>query len=131
MTSDEIISLGKHKVRNNNDLMLFYLDDFFRIFGRKPVCAGCTFDKDWKKYVNSFKTKTKMATKNIGEYQLSPKYNSKILTYKIGKKPYRTYGRKMNDAFAEAFLTNGTDEQIAERKKMFVKLPEPEPANPF
>ena len=36
MTREELITLGEHKVRSNEHLMLSYLNEFEALFGRKP-----------------------------------------------------------------------------------------------
>lgn len=124
MTREELITLGEHKVRSNEHLMLSYLNEFEALFGRKPKCAGCTFKSDWKKFLQGIPTTKhlkKMKTNKTFELHGSAK--SKIHTYKIGKRPNRSYGNTMTEEFAINYLTNGTKEQIEERKKFFRVLP--------
>lgn len=120
--------MGGDKVRRDESLILSYLKEFEKLFGRKPKCVGCTFKTDWKKFVNySQQTKSKtFKMKKDKTFELKKDAKSKIHTYKIGKQPFRTYGNTMTDDFVLAFLTNGTKQEIAERKKLFVRLPEEE-----
>ena len=120
--------MGGDKVRRDESLILFYLAEFEKLFGYKPKCTGCSFSKDWKKFVN-YSQQKKIKTfkmKTDKTFELKKDAKSKIHTYKIGKQPFRTYGNTMTEDFAKAFLTNGTKEEIAERKKLFVKLPQEE-----
>ena len=120
--------MGGDKVRRNESLILSYLEEFEKLFGYKPKCAGCSFRTDWKKFVNySQQTTTKtFKMKTDKTFELKKDAKSKIHTYKIGKQPKRSYGNTMTEDFAKAFLTNGTKEEIAERKKLFVRLPQEE-----
>ena len=126
MTREELITKGEHKVRRDADLMLSYLEEFEKLFGRKPDCAGCTFKKDWARFskgsvnnntVNNFTMKTKKTFELVG------KANSIIHTYRVGKIPKRTYGNKMSEEFALAYLSNGTKQEIELRKGYFKTLP--------
>lgn len=126
MTREELIAIGKHKVRRNEDLMLFYLQEFESIFGRKPICAGCTFNKDWEKFSlgrKSLNTFRKMETKT---FELNSSSKNIIHTYYVGKSPRRKYGHNMTEGFAKEYLSNGTKEEIEERKKHFKTLPKVE-----
>jgi hypothetical protein len=123
MTREELITLGKHKVRNDERLMLSYLTEFEALFGRKPKCAGCTFSKDWERFEKGKKTKT-FNMKTDKTFELLASAKSKIHTYKIGKQPFRTYGNTMTEDFAKEYLSVGTKEEIEQRKKLFKVLPE-------
>lgn len=126
MTREELITIGEHKVRNNETLMLSYLSEFEILFGRKPKCAGCTFKSDWSKFVNANKPQIintfKMETSKT--FELNNGSKSKIHTYIHDKSPRRSYGHNMTESFAKAYLTNGTKKEIAEREKHFKTLPE-------
>lgn len=123
MTREELITLGEHKVRNNEHLMLSYLTEFEALFGRKPKCAGCTFKTDWKRFVQGKQTTKYFKMKTNKTFELHGSAKSKIHTYKIGKRPNRSYGNTMTEDFAVSYLTHGTKEQIEERKKFFRVLP--------
>ena len=125
MTREELISIGRHKVRSDESLMLFYLKEFEELFGRKPNCASCTFVSDWVKFergINKDKNTFKMKAEKT--FKLTANGNSKIHTYKNGKRPVRSYGYNMTENFALAYLSKGSEEQIAMRKKWFSVLPE-------
>lgn len=122
MTRAELIAIGRHKVRSDESLMLFYLKEFEILFGRKPNCASCTFVSDWVKFERG-KNNENFIPMETKTFQLTQKGKDKIHTYKEGKQPLRTYGYKMTEAFANAYLTKGTDEQIEDRKKWFNVLP--------
>lgn len=124
MTRIELIELGKHKVRRDERLMLFYLQEFEKIFKRKPVCAGCSFDRDWNAFIsknNSKFTKTHFNMKNT--FKLKNSEINKIHSYR-DVRVNRCYGYKMSNDFAINYLTKGTDKEIEERKAKFEKLPD-------
>lgn len=126
MTREELILIGGDKVRRDESLILSYLEEFQKLFGYKPKCTGCTFNRDWKKFVNySLQRKSnKITMKTDKTFELKRGQKGVIHTYKIGNRPRRSYGNTMTEEFAIAFLTNGTKEQIAERKKLFEVLPQ-------
>lgn len=136
MTTKELVSLSPKKIRYSNELMQLYIQKFEAAFSYKPNCAGCTFNSDFnklKKHVASGSKSTiiNLKPKTMSVYKIKPKFRAQILTYIKDKRPYRTYGRNITDTFAEEFLTHGTKEQIAERKKMFLPVAikkEPTPA---
>lgn len=135
MTTKELVSLNPRKIRHNNELMQLYIQQFEAAFSYKPNCAGCTFNKDFnklKKHVNSGSKSTiiNLKPKTMSVYKIKPKFRAQILTYIKDKRPHRTYGRNITDAFAEEFLKHGTKEQIAERKKMFTISEQSKPTKP-
>lgn len=127
MTKDELILIGKAKVRGNSNLMSIYIDLYKEQFGRKPNCAGCTFSSDWDRFVSntvnkpSIELKTKSSMENTFELK---KKNNDMLRYVHEGKTYRKYANKLNESFAVAFLTYGTDSEIEDRKKLFRVLPD-------
>jgi hypothetical protein len=123
MTREDLITLGEHKVRSNEHLMLSYLTEFEALFGRKPKCAGCTFKTDWKRFVQGKQTPKYFKMKTSKQFELEKNAKSIIHTYKIGKIPYRSRGNTMTEDFAVSYLTNGTKEEIEQRKKHFKTLP--------
>lgn len=124
MTREELITIGEHKVRNNETLMLSYLSEFEILFGRKPKCAGCTFKSDWSKFVNGNKIINTFKMETSKTFELNNGSKSKIHTYIKDKSPRRSYGHNMTEEFAKAYLTNGTKKEITEREKHFKTLPE-------
>ena len=124
MTNEELIKLGKEEILKNYKQL--YISRYTAVFGKAPSCASCSFSKDFRAFkekIRKKETNLKLDTMATG-YKLNPRFNSTILSYQTDKGIKRIYGRNMTDEFAEAFLTNGSKKQIAERKKMFVEIPE-------
>lgn len=119
MTKEELILQGASKVRNDKNLLALYVELFKAQFGYKPVCAGCTFSTDWKKFIS-----TNNKTHPIMQKSFIVKDGHKIHTYKKDKQTFRMYGYNMTEEFAQEYLTNGTTDEIEERKKDFRELPE-------
>lgn len=123
MTIDEFILLDKAKVRRDSNLMSLYLDFFKTAFGRVPNCAGCSFGTDWQKLVSLYSNKgEKKVTLQKGKIMNTisiKKIQGKILTYKKDGRTYRQYDNILTDSFIKEFISNGTDQEIEERKKMF------------
>ena len=132
MTANEIIKLGKVKVRTTPSLYSIYQDLFKAEFGFTPICPTCgnpEGHRHWRMFENSAKglsvvipNTLKMAT----TFQL--KDLSKIYTYNLKSDngrfiPKRAKGSKMTEEFAIAYLTNGNTEEIESRTKEFKVLP--------
>lgn len=131
MTPEELINIGATKVRNSPNLMASYIAIFTDIFGKAPNCAGCTFTKDF----NTLKNHVNKETHNLIKSKIMKaktfklkKINGTIHTYKVGRTPVRMYDNRMTEAFAIAYLTNGTPEEIEARKALFSVLPNLEKA---
>lgn len=126
MTVEELIKAGKDQVRNNPDLMSAYKKIFSQEFGREPDCAGCTFTRDWERLTNSSNTQIQEI---MSDKSFKLKNNAVIYSYDVEDKNAgrklrkRAYGNVMTEEFAENYLTHGTEQQIAERKKQFAILP--------
>lgn len=121
MTVEEFILLDKAKVRRDSNLMHLYLEFFEKAFGRVPNCSGCSFGSDWQKLVSKYsKNSVTLQKVKIMANQITiKKIQGKILSYKKDGKTYRLYDNILNDAFIKEFISNGTEEEIAERKKLF------------
>jgi hypothetical protein len=124
----DLIKMDGRKVRENSNLMSVYIETFFSIFGYKPNCAGCTFKNDFEKLKNAILIGKRPAqNNNIMETNKTfklKKTNGTILTYRLNKRPFRMYDNRLTEDFAVAFLTNGSKEEITERKRLFDVLPE-------
>ena len=122
---EDLVKAGKSEVRYNTDLLTAYKRLFSEKFGREPDCAGCTFDYDWNRLINNqnFITREIMSdnTFKLRDNSIIYSYDKKV--NETTTRRTRTYGNKMTEQFAEAYLTEGTPEQIAERKKHFKILP--------
>lgn len=101
--------------------MYLYLEFFKEAFGRTPNCAGCSFGSDWTKLVAKYSKNyvTLQKAKTMSKSITIKKIQGKILSYKKDGKTYRLYDNILNDSFIKEYISNGTDEEIAERKKMF------------
>ena len=121
MTVNELILLDKAKVRRDSNLMHLYLEFFKETFGRVPICAGCSFGTDWTKLVAKYSKKSVTLQKvNPMKTITIKKIQGKILTYKKNGRTYRQYDNILTDEFIKEYVSNGTEEEIAERLKMFV-----------
>ena len=126
MTKEDLIKAGKNQVRNNPDLMSAYKKIFSQEFGREPDCAGCTFNRDWERLTNPSNSKNQeiMSDKTFRLKRTDIIYTYYLDNKKSGRKDtFRRYGNVMTEDFAENYLTHGTEQQIAERKKQFAILP--------
>lgn len=127
MTVQELINKSSQEVRRSPDLMAFYIDSFKAQFGKAPNCAGCTFINDFKKLKLSIEkgikpTKTlTMENKEI-TFKLA-KREGKIISFQKGGRTIRQYDNKMTEDFAVEYLTNGSKEEISDRRKKFKVLP--------
>lgn len=127
MTVQELVTLSSQKVRRDSDLMAFYIESFKAQFGKAPNCAGCTFSSDFIKLKSAVEKGTKpqkeMTMRNTEVTFKLSKRQGKILSYVKGGRTIRQYDNKMTEDFAVAYLTNGTKQEITERKKIFRELP--------
>jgi hypothetical protein len=121
MTIQELISLDKHKVRRDSSLMHLYIQFFKETFNYLPTCTGCSFDSDWNK-LRLFHSKNNSATqikKNMSNNITIKKKLGKILTYYKDGRAYRLYDNNLNDDFINEYVSNGTPDEIEQRKKLF------------
>lgn len=120
MTVEELILLDKAKVRRDSNLMRLYLEFFKEAFNRVPNCAGCSFATDWQKLVSKYSKKSVTLQKvNPMKTITIKKIQGKILSYKKDGKTFRLYDNILTDAFIKEYISNGTEEENTERKKMF------------
>lgn len=126
MTVQQLILNNSDKVRRDSSLMAFYIECFIEAFGYKPTCTGCTFSTDWNKlvrFISKGETITINQNKNIMSTFKLRKTTNTILFYKLNGRTFRKYDNKIDEAFAIAYLTHGTPEEIEQRKKLFAVLP--------
>lgn len=129
-TVEELVRLNPKTIRRDEKLMRFYIEVYKDAFSIEPNCAGCTFNRDFKKLKNfvakggrsNVKPKNVEIMSSKRKYTIKPQFKNTILTYRVGNRPFRAYGRSASDEFIEKFLSEGTKEQITERKKMFANL---------
>jgi hypothetical protein len=122
MTVNELILLDMSKVRRDSNLMHLYLNFFKETFKYLPNCAGCSFSTDWYKLVSFYSKKevTLQKQKVMSNTIKIKKAQGKILSYKQNGKTFRLYDNILNDDFINGYLSNGSEEEIAERKKLFI-----------
>ena len=138
MTAKELIMNGKDKVRRDSNLMHFYLILFKETFNETPNCISCSFSRDWNRFSAYHKNNSIDLIANekitIMEDIKIKKVQGKILSYKKDGKTYRLYDNLLTNVFISEFLTYGTDEEIADRKKLFnipVKIQDVEEISPI
>ena len=123
MTAKELILLDKGKVRRDSNLMSLYLIYFQDAYGYRPSCAGCSFSTDWEKIVSFYSNKeekTLNLQKEIFMEITIKKIQGKILSYKKDGKTFRLYDNILNPEFIDGYLKNGSEEELSERKKLFI-----------
>lgn len=120
MTADELILLDKRKVRGDSSLMSLYLEYFEDAFNKKPSCAGCSFASDWQRLVSFYSKKTiTLQKEKVMNTITIKKVQGKILSYKKDGKTYRQYDNILTDSFIKEYISNGSEEELIQRKKMF------------
>ena len=123
MTAQELILIDKGKVRRDSNLMSLYLTYFQEAYGYRPSCAGCSFATDWQKIVSFYSNKeekTLNLQKEIFMEITIKKIQGKILSYKKDGKTFRLYDNILNNEFIDGYLKNGSEEELIERKKLFI-----------
>src|SRR6478736_9243120 len=123
MTVNELILLDKRKVRRDSNLMSLYLLYFKETFKYAPNCAGCSFGSDWQKLVNFYSKKVEkkvtLQKENVMSTISIKRIQGKILAYKKDGRTFRQYDNILTDSFVKEYLSNGTKEEIEERKRLF------------
>lgn len=130
MTREDLILLTADQVRSDSNLTAFYLETYREVYGFTPSCGGCSLKTDFSNLVNflknnpNFEPKLIKNTNKMSTFKLK-KTQSKIFAYVDSKtkKTHRLYDTNFTEDFVIGFLTNGTDEEIKERKAMFLTLP--------
>ena len=102
--------------------MHLYIESFKETFHYLPTCTGCSFDSDWNKLKNFYlKKNSLLQTPRIMSDNIKiKKVQGKILAYHKNGKTYRLYDNILNDDFIKEYVSNGTPEELAERKKLFI-----------
>lgn len=127
MTVEELIQAGKDQVRSSPGLMSAYIGHFSQVFGRKPDCAGCTFNNDWQRLVNAVPNPTKPIEMSDKTFQLRDQHKIYTIISEDKKsktrRPVRTFGNLMTEEFAEKYLSTSDAELLQKRKAEFKTLP--------
>lgn len=122
----ELVNMDASKVRGDSNLMRIYINLYKEAFGVEPNCAGCTFKKDFNKLKKHYTQDYQKTIKVMERKEATFKYKrpqGKILSYKSGNATVRRYDNLLTEKFVIGYLTNGTPEQLEERKKQFSTLP--------
>lgn len=135
MTFNELIQNNKDKVRSNSDLTLYFIEAYKEVFGHKPSCSGCSINNEIEKLYSKIRSRVDLLDKEIIinteimnqnkeiTFIKSPAFTEDMIKYKKDGKDYRKFTHKLTDEFVIGYLTNGTPEELAERKTKFKVLP--------
>lgn len=139
MTYLELTTYNKEKVRGNSNLTLNFISAYKTIFGIMPNCTGCSIGKEINNLYQSIKLRedlhdveididniqknNQMIDKNK-TFEKSILLKEDMIAYRDSDgRIRRKFTNKLNDEFVIGYLTNGTPEEISERKKKFKVLP--------
>lgn len=110
--------------------MAQYEELFKAQFGYTPECPSCGSIRDWnlfRAFANGetpLKSQTIMSNKTFELINNAIIYSFDYFDKKMNRSiRKRVYGNMMTQSFVDEYLTMGTPEQIAERKKEFRLLP--------
>ena len=136
MTFGELILSNKSEVRSNSNLTTYFIHAYKYIFGYAPSCAGCSINNEFNNLVKQVKQRNiqeqeieinlenNIMTNTTKTFVLSPALRDDMLAYTDKNKVIRRkFVNKLTDEYVIAYLTNGTIEEIEERKKKFKVLP--------
>ena len=136
MTYGELILKSSSEVRNDSNLTYYFINAYKNVFGHVPTCSGCAINNELGNLIKQIKTRNlqdqeiEVTTNNITmvdnskTFVLSPSLQDDMLAYTDENKVIRRkFVSKLTDEYVVAYLTNGTAEEIEERKKKFKVLP--------
>ena len=131
MDVKELLKLGSQKIRMNSALLSAFVEEYYKVFGVRPNCAGCTFKTTYADlYAKVFGVNKNNFIKHVimENYKINVRERSNIHSFvdPKTKKVRRSYGKNMSEEFAIAFLKNGSKKEIEERKLIFDFIPQPE-----
>ena len=137
MTFLELTKYNKSEVRSDSNLTLYFMSAYEHIFKRVPICSGCSINNEINSLYSEIKKKVNLHDEEIliNQKQLKMVDNNKTFEKSIlmqedliayideNGRVRRKFTNKLNDEFVIGYLTNGTPEEIEERKKKFKVLP--------
>ena len=136
MTYGELILKSSSEVRSNANLTSYFINAYKNVFGNVPTCSGCAINNELGNLIKQIKTRNlqeqeiEVTTNNITmvdnskTFVLSPSLQDDMLAYTDKNKVIRRkFVNKLTDEYVVAYLTNGTAEEIEDRKKKFKVLP--------
>ena len=136
MTYGELILKSSSEVRSNANLTSYFINAYKNVFGHVPTCSGCAINNELGNLIKHIKTRNlqeqeiEVTTNNITmvdyskTFVLSPSLQDDMLAYTDKNKVIRRkFVSKLTDEYVISYLTNGTAEEIDDRKKKFKVLP--------
>ena len=136
MTYGELILKSSSEVRSNSNLTSYFINAYKNVCGHVPTCSGCAINNELGSLIKEIKKRNlqgqeiEVTTNNITmvdnskTFVLSPSLRDDMLAYTDENKVIRRkFVSKLTDEYVVAYLTNGTAEEIEERKKKFKVLP--------
>lgn len=135
MDVKEFLKLGHKAIRMNSDNLNRFVEEYYKVFGVRPNCAGCTFKTTYADLYNKVfnKTNNNFIKHVIMEnFKINVRERSNIHQFidPKTKKVRRSYGKNMSEEFAVAFLKHGSKKEIEARKLIFDFIPEAPKAAP-
>ena len=136
MTYGELILKSSSEVRSNSNLTSYFINAYKNVCGHVPTCSGCAINNELGNLIKEIKKRNlqgqeiEVTTNNITmvdnskTFVLSPSLRDDMLAYTDKNKVIRRkFVSKLTDEYVVAYLTNGTAEEIEERKNKFKVLP--------
>lgn len=136
MTYGELILKSSSEVRNDSNLTSYFINAYKNVFGHVPTCSGCAINNELGNLIKHIKTRNlqdqeiEVTTNNITmvdnskTFVLSPSLQDDMLAYTDENKVIiRKFVSKLTDEYVISYLTNGTAEEIEDRKNKFKVLP--------
>ena len=135
MTFRELTQLNKGIIRGNSDFTLFFINAYQHIFGYKPSCSGCSINNEMHKLFERIKQMPNQDLEILIDKDLimentdktfvkSINFKENLIAYKDENgRIRRKFANKLTDDFVIAYLTNGTPEELEDRRKKFKVLP--------
>ena len=136
MTYGELILKSSSEVRNDSNLTSYFINAYKNVFAHVPTCSGCAINNELGNLIKHIKTRNlqeqeiEATTNNITmvdnskTFVLSPSLQDDMLAYTDENKVIRRkFVSKLTDEYVISYLTNGTAEEIEDRKKKFKVLP--------
>lgn len=135
MTFSELTQLNKGMIRSDSNLTLFFISAYEHIFHNRPSCSGCSINNELDKLFKEIKkmdnpdidiiiNKEELKKMSNITFQKSATFRDNLIAYKDKDgRIRRKYTNKLTDEFVIEYLTNGTADELNERKSKFKVLP--------
>lgn len=123
-TLHSLFSYSAQEIRSNPELLSLFVLAYKEVYGSEPSCSGCALKSEFENLKRHYENREKKEVMSTNKTFQLVKVKNEILSYVHKGQKYRMYDFNMTEEFAIAFLTNGTKEQIEERKGLFKKIPD-------